>query len=130
MSIHILTEAATFAPMASDGLIGLAGEKVRDFGDFLKLLVGVVAPTFIVYKAIQARAATATIVISGITAALFMWFVFNVDTVRGWFDGEFNAAPAVTITPDTTADTTTSDNVRSELVWFVTSGIDRDAAGT
>lgn len=129
MSIHILTEAATIAPMASEGVLELAGNKVRDFGDLVMLVVKVAAPTFILFKVIQARAATATIVVTGITAALFMWFTFNVDTVSGWFDGEFNAAPAVTITPDLTPDAT-SDNVRSEPAWSAASGIDRDAAGT
>ena len=93
-TIHLFIEAATVLPMAGDDLIGFAGEKVNAVGVLLRTFSVVAGIAFVIMQAISSRGAMARIVISGLSAGLFIWIVFNVTDLKDRVDNEMNSAPA------------------------------------
>ena len=102
-TIHLITEVATVLPMASDDLIGFAGEKVTAIGALLRAFSVVAGIAFVIIQAVASRGAMARIVISGLAAGLFIWIVFNVTDLKDRVDNEMNAAPVQVTTTATAA---------------------------
>lgn len=106
MSIHILTEftqipvhlqdavqAAAILPMASDDLIGFAGEKVEAIRLLFRALSVVVGIGFVIWQAWTSRGAAARIAGALLTAGLLIWGVFHITEVQDRVDNEVNSAP-------------------------------------
>ncbi len=93
-TLMLLTETAQTTVMAGDGILDFLDVKVGEVGSLLRTFSIVAGIGFVVWQAIASRGAMARIVISGLSAAVFVWIVFNVTQVRDRVDNEINSAPA------------------------------------
>lgn len=83
--------AATLIPMDSTGILDLLSSKNSAVQTFLRGLAVTLGIIFVIYQAVVSRGALARIIISGLAAALFIWIVFNVTSLRTRVDNEVNA---------------------------------------
>jgi hypothetical protein len=111
--VEIAAQAAAILPMAGDDLIGFTGEKINAVGTLMRLGSGVLAVLFVIMTAIKTRGAMAAIVVSGLSAAVFVWIVFNVTDLRDRVDNEMNSAPVPT-SSDGTSDA--AHHIPTEIV--------------
>lgn len=83
--------AVTLIPMDSTGILDLLSSKNSAVQTFLRGLAVTLGIIFVIYQAVVSRGALARIIISGLAAALFIWIVFNVTSLRTRVDNEVNA---------------------------------------
>lgn len=93
MATDLLAHVITFVPMEGDGLLDFAGDKVNALKSLLRSFAVVAGIGFVIMQAIQSRGALARIVISGFAAAVFIWIVFNVTSLKDRVDNEMTGAP-------------------------------------
>jgi hypothetical protein len=86
---------ATIVLAAGDGLIDWGSTKVNELGDLFRAASVVAGIGFVIYQAIASRGAMARVIISGLSAAVFVWIVWNVTDLRKRVDDEVDGAPAV-----------------------------------
>ncbi|MGL5823588.1 MAG: hypothetical protein ACRCYU_01820 [Nocardioides sp.] len=89
-----MTEVATILPMAGDDLLGFADIKINELMDVLRNASIVVGMAFVIVQAVMSRFAMARIVISALSAGLFVWIVWSVTDLKERVDNEVNSAPA------------------------------------
>ncbi len=94
-TLMLLTETAQTTVMAGDGILDFLDVKVGEVGSLLRTFSIVAGIGFVVWQAIASRGAMARIVISGLSAAVFVWIVFNVTELSNRVDNEVNAAGVV-----------------------------------
>lgn len=74
-----------------DGLIDLVTDRNRAAQLALRGLALTVAIVFVLYKAVASKLSFGTIIMSGITAGLLVWLVFNVTAIEDRVDNELSS---------------------------------------
>lgn len=63
------------------GLLDWASETAVDLRPVLQTVAITVAVLFVIYKAVQSKFSLGTIVVSALAAGVFVWVVFNVNSL-------------------------------------------------
>lgn len=93
-TLMLVTDAAqVIHSAAGDGILDWSNGKIGETGALMRGLAVVVGIGFVIFQAIASRGAMARIIMSGLAAAVFIWIVFNVTSLRDRVDNEINSAP-------------------------------------
>jgi hypothetical protein len=85
--------AAVLIPMETKGILDLLSSKNSAVQILLRGLAVTLGIIFVVYHGVVSRGAIARIVVAGLAAALFIWIVFNITSIKGRLDNEVSAGP-------------------------------------
>lgn len=99
-ALTLVTEAQSIAPsmvIAGDGILNWATTKNSQLMTFIRVLVTTVAMIFVIVQMIVSKMAIARVVVSGLTAALAVWMVWNVTSNADRVNQEVNSAPSVVV---------------------------------
>ncbi len=93
-TLMLVTDVAhTIVAASGDGILDWGNGKITEAGGLLRGLSVVVGIGFVIFQAIASRGAMARVIMSGLAAAVFIWIVFNVTSLRDRVDNEINSAP-------------------------------------
>lgn len=93
-ALMFITDAThVLAAAGGDGILDWSNGKIGEAGGLMRGLSVVVGIGFVIFQAIASRGAMARIIMSGLAAAVFIWIVFNVTSLRDRVDNEINSAP-------------------------------------
>lgn len=104
-----LLAAGPHVPM-QDGIVDWVSAKNSSAQIMFRGLALTVAIIFVLYKAISSKLSLGTILVSGITAGVLVWLVFNVTEIEDRVGNEVDAAP-------TTSSTVTAPLFGTHSAW-------------
>lgn len=102
-TLSLAVEASNLAPasiVAADGIINWATTKNAQLMAFVRVFVITIAVIFVVVQMVASKMAIARVVVSGLTAALAVWMVWNVTDNADRVNQEVNSAPAAVFKHD------------------------------
>jgi hypothetical protein len=77
------------------GILDWGNGKVTELGAFFRGFSVIGGIGFVIFQALASRGAFSRIIISGLAAAVFIWIVWNVTSLRDRVGKELQTAPAV-----------------------------------
>ena len=77
-----------------DGLLDWATTKNSETQTLMRAVSITAAIVFVIWQAVASRMAMARVIISGVSAGLLVWMVFNVTDVSDRVDNEVNSLPS------------------------------------
>lgn len=83
--------------VADGGVFGWVESEAGQLQSTMQTLSIVVAVIFVVFRAVKTGFAIASIAISALMAAVFVWIVYNVDILSNRVDEEINSSPAAVV---------------------------------
>ncbi len=91
---HHFTVTLAPATGGSGGILDWGNGKVAQLGTFFRGFSIVGGVGFVIFQALASRGAFSRIIISGLAAAVFIWIVFNVTSLRDRVGKDLQTAPA------------------------------------
>ena len=81
--------------LPSEGIIDVATGLIGDVTTLLVAAVAALVVWFIVKAVWASGGAIGATVVAILVGGFILWAVANLDTVKGWFDDQLSAAPAI-----------------------------------
>lgn len=82
MFVHHLAATAATIPLAGGSLFGLANHLGQETSTTIRVLTGVIALGFFVFKSVKAHGAFARVLVAAAEAGFFFYVVFHFTTVQ------------------------------------------------
>jgi hypothetical protein len=96
ITIQLAHHFAALAPPPSGntgGILDWGNGKVAQLGTFFRGFSVIGGIGFVIFQALASRGAFSRIIISGLAAAVFIWIVFNVTSLRDKVGKDLQSAP-------------------------------------